>query len=362
MSNPLGYSERKIREDDVDYKYSVAVACGGTGGHIFPGLATARALLDRGHDVTLWLAGKHMEQSAVAGWDGASVTIPSEGAQRVIRSVFRSCSMMRHQKPEVVLAMGGFGSVGPCLAARLLGIPYVLHEANAVPGKAVRFLSRGAATVALHFEDAREKVHCQKIVYTGMPVRPEILSVARKYETEDFSLLVLGGSGGSHAINETVSAAVCKLSGRNLKVTHLTGSDDAPAVARRYADAEIHAEVRPFELDMAKLYAEADFVICRAGASTCAETAALDIPALFIPLPSAADDHQLANARSFAATGRMGFVRESDCSVTWLTCFLQHQIKQPKRPASRRDREAGTVEPAAEKLAGLVEACARKAN
>lgn len=344
----------------MGYKYSVAVACGGTGGHIFPGLATAQVLQGRGHNVTLWLAGKQVEQSAVTGWRDAIVTIPSEGVRGMIRSVKRSCSIMRSQKPDVVLAMGGFGSVGPCLAARLLGIPYFLHEANAVPGKAVRILSIGAFAVALHFEEARRRIHCRRVVLTGMPVRQEILSVVRRKEKAWFCLLVLGGSGGAHAVNEIVSATVCAMPRSDLRVIHLTGTDDEHFVCKRYADAGIRADVRPFEQNMASLYAEADFVICRAGASTCAEIAALNIPALLIPFTKATDDHQMANAQAFSVRDGIEFVGESDCSVEWLVDFLAVKITQRRRAVSSRSREAGSL--AAEKLADVVEDCARKSG
>lgn len=353
--------------DKVNRALSVVVACGGTGGHVFPGLATAQVLQERGHDVTTWLAGKSMEQSVIKGWSGAVVTIPTDnylrrrwglGVGSVLRTAFLCWAAMRRQKPNVILAMGGFGSVAPCLTARLLGIPYVLHEANAVPGRAVRFLSRSAAAVAIHFGGVREIIHCRKIVVTGMPIRPEILSAVRKKEEEGVCLLILGGSGGAHAINEIASKAVCKLSGSCLRVIHLTGINDEHFVAKRYADYAVCADVRPFEQNMADIYAKADFVICRAGASTCAEVVALDIPALLIPLPSALDDHQSANAQALEGIARVDVIQQQDCSVEWLEGYLRSKLNDCcSEPIVLDMRKPATN--AADNLAGLVEECAR---
>jgi UDP-N-acetylglucosamine--N-acetylmuramyl-(pentapeptide) pyrophosphoryl-undecaprenol N-acetylglucosamine transferase len=333
---------------------NIAVACGGTGGHIFPGLAIAAVLQSRGHDVTLWLAGKTIETIATSGWVGSVVTVQSGGVLRTIRAVFRCYAIMRRKKPDVVLAMGGFGSVAPCIAARLLEIPYVLHEANAVPGRAVRFLSRGATAVAVGFESVQNQIKCRRVVWTGIPVRSEILSIVRKRNGADFCILILGGSGGAHAINEVASLAICALPGQNLQVIHLTGPNDERFVAERYSSAGIHADVRAFSQNMAELYARTDFVICRAGASTCAELVALRIPALLIPLPWAADDHQTANARALEATGLVDVVPQADCSVAWLTEYLRAKVEGDM---SYNDISTHDL-CAAERLAALVEECA----
>jgi UDP-N-acetylglucosamine--N-acetylmuramyl-(pentapeptide) pyrophosphoryl-undecaprenol N-acetylglucosamine transferase len=266
---------------------------------------------------------------------------------------------MRRQKPDVVLAMGGFGSVGPCLAARLMRIPTVLHESNAIPGRAIRFLSKEAAAVAVGLECARAQIRCRTVVWTGIPVRQEILRVASQKEAPGFCLLVIGGSGGAHAINDIVSTAVCKLPQSDLRVIHLTGTNDEELVNRRYADAGVSADVRAFEQNIAALYAEADFVICRAGASTCAEIAAMNLPALMIPLPWAADNHQLANAKAFSDYGMMDFVRESECTIEWLADYLRAKIDRLglfKREHLKIKAAAGN---AAKHLAELVEKSAR---
>jgi UDP-N-acetylglucosamine--N-acetylmuramyl-(pentapeptide) pyrophosphoryl-undecaprenol N-acetylglucosamine transferase len=365
-------------------KLHIAVACGGTGGHIFPGLATARALRDRGHHVSLWLAGRNVEDTALQGWKGPVITIPSEGFQfgpfrsvltvlRLSRSVFRCWIGMLRHRPDVVLAMGSYASIGPCLAARLRGIPYVLHEANAVPGRAVRLLAKKACAIAICFDETRYHLRGLNAISTGMPLRPEL------WRTEDggrktacptkpwrsredgFNLLIMGGSAGAHAINEMVSKAVSSITNHELRVTHLTGSADESHIRRRYEEAGVDVDVYAFTQEIAPLYAAADLAICRAGASTCAELGVFGVPALLIPYPHAASDHQTANARALEKAGAADLVQQADMTVEWLAGYLLEQIETPARIEKMRERVvARNVSlDAAEKLAELVEQCAK---
>lgn len=355
-------------------KLHIAIACGGTGGHIFPGLATARVLRDRGHHVTLWLAGKGGEDNAVQGWGGRIVTIPSEGFQfgpfRSVLTIFRIAGavlrcwfiMLRHQ-PDVVLAMGSYASIGPCLAARLHGIPYILHEANAVPGRAVRLLACKARAIAICFEETRYHLKGMNAVSAGMPLRPEIQKPEDSGRNPaEFHLLVMGGSGGAHALNEMVSEAVCALKNSALRVTHLTGAADEKTVAERYRAAGINAEVYAFTHNMAALYAKASLAVCRSGASTCAELGVFGLPALLIPYPHAASDHQTANARALEKFGAADVIQQNDMTVEWLKDYLAAQIEDSSRLEKMRARSAARKVPlnAAEILAGVVEECARK--
>ncbi len=354
-------------------KLHIAVACGGTGGHIFPGLATARALRERGHHVTLWLSGKSVEQTALQGWKGPVVTIPSEGFQfGVFRSVLTAVrvgvavvrcwiAMLRH-RPDAVLAMGSYSSIGPCLAARLRGIPVVLHEANAVPGRAVRLLAKKAAVVAICFEETRYHLKGKNLVSTGMPLRGEfrLSNNESRMSKNGFNLLVMGGSAGAHAVNEMVSKALCSLFSQRqipkLQMIHLTGEADEASVRRRYKEAGIQADVRAFTSGMAPLYEAADLAICRSGASTCAELGIFGVPALLIPYPHAVSDHQTANAHALEKIGAADVVQESDCTVEWLADYIRTQmdtlarLEKMRTHALRKDSLH-----AAEKLAELVE-------
>ncbi len=354
-------------------KLHIAIACGGTGGHIFPGLATARVLRERGHHVTLWLAGKDGENTALQGWEGRIVTIPSEGFQfgafrsvltalRIARAVFSCWRIMLRHRPDIVIAMGSYASIGPCLAARLHAIPYVLHEANAVPGRAVRLLAKNARAIAICFEETRYHLKGMNAVSAGMPLRPEIKPSGLRPLSSEFRLLVMGGSLGAHAINEMVSEAVCALADSRVSVTHLTGPADEKSVADRYRAAGVNAEVHAFTHDMAPLYEKAALAVCRSGASTCAELGVFALPALLIPYPHAASDHQTANARALEKFGAADVVQQSAMTVEWLKGYLAEQIKDPSRLEKMRTRSAARNVPlnADAILAGVVEECARK--
>ena len=361
-------------------KLHIAIACGGTGGHIFPGLATARVLRDRGHHVTLWLAGDGIEDAAVKGWEGRIITIPSEGFQfgpfrsvltalRILRAVIRCRAILLRHRPDAVLGMGSYASIGPCLAARLLGIPFILHEANAVPGKAVRLLSRKAKAIAICFEETRYHLKGLNAVSTGMPLRPELQKTGDGGQrTADgvFCFLVMGGSGGAHAVNEMVSEALCRLASRGthsaFSVVHLSGPADEAAMAARYRAAGVNAEVHAFTHDMASLYERASLAVCRSGASTCAELGAFGVPSLLIPYPHAAADHQTANARALEKFGAADVIQQSDLTVEWLEEYLIAQMENPARIEKMRARSLARNVPlnAAEILAGVIEECARK--
>ena len=354
-------------------KLHIAIACGGTGGHIFPGLATARVLRERGHHVTLWLAGKGGEDTAVQGWEGRIVTIPSEGFQfgafrsvltavRITGAVLRCWFIMLRHRPDVVLAMGSYASIGPCLAARLHGIPYILHEANAVPGRAVRLLAPKACAIAICFEETRYHLKGMNAVSAGMPLRPEIQKPEVSAPKSGFNLLVMGGSLGAHAINEVVSEAVCALENPAVSVTHLTGPADEKKIADRYAAAGVNAEVHAFTHDMVSLYQKASLAICRSGASTCAELGVFSLPALLVPYPHAASDHQTANARALEKFGAADVIQQNDMTVEWLKGYLTAQIEDSSRLEKMSARSAARAVPlnAAAILAGVVEECGRK--
>jgi UDP-N-acetylglucosamine--N-acetylmuramyl-(pentapeptide) pyrophosphoryl-undecaprenol N-acetylglucosamine transferase len=357
-------------------KLHIAVACGGTGGHIYPGLATARALRDRGHHITLWLSGKNVEKTVMQGWKGPVITIPSEGFQfgplrsvltafRIVLAVIRCWIAMLRHRPDVVLAMGSYSSIGPCLAARLRGVPVVLHEANAVPGRAVKMLAGKAACIAVCFEETRYHLKGLNVVSTGMPLRPELQRSEVRDQNTGFHLLVMGGSGGARAINEVVSEAVCGLKTRNPElethITHLTGPADESHIRRRYEKAGVDAQVHAYTQEMAALYETADLAICRSGASTCAELGVFGLPALLVPYPHASSDHQTANARALEKTGAADVVQQSEMTVEWLADYIRAQMDDPVRLEKMRTRALRQdSQNAASKLADTVEQCAQK--
>lgn len=352
----------------------VAVACGGTGGHIFPGLATAETLRERGHEITLWMAGKDVEHDAVKGWPGRIITVNAKGfesislrsmgtAWNLLTAVRRCRKLMRDDLPDVMLAMGSYASVGPVGAARSLGVPFILHESNVVPGRAVSLLSRRAAAVAACFEETRYHLRRREIVITGMPLRRGIVAaaaVARRDHAADhvFTVLVMGGSRGAHAVNEIVSAGMVRAKERGLvfHVCHLTGQADESRVRQRYADGGVTADVRAFTHDMPALYEAADLAICRSGAATCAELSAFGVPALLIPFPHAARNHQMENARAMERARAADVVPEQDLGAGWLARYLAHHVANPSR--LRKMGEASLARCAcngADALADLIE-------
>lgn len=355
----------------------VAVACGGTGGHIFPGLATARELAGRGHRVTLWMAGKDVESEAVKGWGGDIVTVPARGLPsglsiasftngvKLLAAIAKVSGIMKKRRPDVLLAMGSYASVGPVGAAIRLGVPYVLHEANVVPGRAVKLFSRRAAAVAGCFEETRFYLRKRNLVLTGMPLRRELMESRPEPRTagEPLRLLVMGGSRGAHALNEWAPAALIALQakGERFKVTHLTGEQDYAKVTNLYRAARVEARVMPFTRDMGALYAATDFALCRAGAATCAELLYFGIPSLLVPYPHAIHDHQTHNARAMEKTGAADMVPEADITHDWLCSYLLQMMKRDEvreRMSKAARAQAGTDGAVA--LADLMESVARK--
>ena len=348
------------------------VACGGTGGHAFPGLAVAEELKSRGHDVTVWDSGRDIESSVMRNWHGPTF---STGARQlsvknvfsIIGSIIRCRREMRRAKPDVLLAMGSYSSLPPVLAARGLKVPVVLHEANTIPGRAVELLSRFAKKVATSFDVTAAHLPGCKTVRTGLPVRSEI-SQGRRFDfipADAFVVFVTGGSQGAHMVNCLASEALVMMKseiekrqgkGRTLYVIHQTGAKDEGAVMATYAHVALPARVHSFEREMANAFASADIVIARAGASTCFELAACGKPALLIPLPSAMRNHQHFNADAFAAKGAADEAIQSDITVKQICRYLLERYDHPEKLAAMAERMRALATPdAAAKVADMVE-------
>lgn len=291
----------------------------GTGGHVFPALAVAKELQQQGVKVS-WLATPAgMENRLLKNHDIPLYQIDIQGVRgngliRKMTAPFKilkaTLSAMRYMKSLNVDAVAGFGGyvAGPGgLAARLLGIPVIIHEQNAVAGFTNTQLARLAKTVCQAFPNTFPAG--SKIVTTGNPVRKEIAAILnpswryqqRAEANEPIRLLIVGGSLGAQALNERVPEAL-KMLDVPVKVYHQCGQNHADSTRARYQDAPAHldVEVQPFIEDMAQAYTNADLIICRAGALTVTEIATAGVAAVFVPLPSAVDDHQTANAKFLA--------------------------------------------------------------
>ena len=347
------------------------VACGGTGGHTFPGLAVARELRSRGHDVTVWVSGRAVESSVMAAWDGPTFSTRARPLHpkylfSLLLSRFRCGREMKRFKPHAILAMGSYSSLPPVLAAVARRVPVILHEANMVPGRAVGYLARYASTVAITFPETVEYLRGRETVVTGLPVRAEIVGQPRfgDMPADVFCVFVTGGSQGAHRVNELVSQALVflkqdvekKALARKFQVIHQTGVADEADVKARYAAAGIPARVQAFEREMGRAFATADLVISRAGASTCFELALVGKPAFFIPLPSALRNHQHFNALSFVKSGGADEGIQDSLTPRALANYIQHKMLHPEELAEKALAMRNAAVPdAAAKVADVVE-------
>lgn len=364
---------------ETDRKLNVVVACGGTGGHAFPGLAVAEKLRSRGHDVTVWESGRDIESSVMTAWNGKGF---STGARQlsvrnlfaIWRSIRRCRAELRQNRPDVMLAMGSYSSLPPVLAARAEGVPVVLHEANTIPGRAVDFLARYAKVIAISFEETARRLKGAKTVLTGLPVREDIVS-GKRFDfipKDDFVLFITGGSQGAHMVNCLVSEALAivknevakdpsSAGGRGLYVIHQTGAKDEIPILSEYTKLGISARVRAFERQMADAFASADLVIARAGASTCFELAACGKAALLIPLPTALRNHQHFNADAFAAKGAADEGIQDRLAPHQLARYIMEKMKNPARLQEMSSKMKSFATPrAADDVADLVERSARR--
>jgi UDP-N-acetylglucosamine--N-acetylmuramyl-(pentapeptide) pyrophosphoryl-undecaprenol N-acetylglucosamine transferase len=320
---------------------TIVVACGGTGGHVFPGLAVANELKRRGHTVEVWLSGRAIEAATHSGWDGDTF---STGARQLslktvpytIRAFFRCLGAIKRRRPDALLAMGSYSSLPPVLAAWLRRVPVVLHEANAAPGKAVDTLSRLAHTVATSFDETADWLPRRKVVKTGLPVR-ETLAGQPPFEdipNGAFTVLITGGSQGAHRVNELTAQALCLLKQDGTSdffVIHQTGAADEAMVREAYAKAGVPSRVSAFISEMGRAYASADLVIARAGASTCFELCLLGKPALLIPLPTAMRDHQRLNAAALVRTGGADAAIQSELTGRTIMRYILNKKNNPGR-------------------------------
>jgi len=283
---------------------------------------------------------------------------------RLARAVLQCRRSMRSFAPDVLLAMGSYASIGPVLAARWLNIPVVLHEANVIPGRAIHFLSRWAAAVAVGFEETRQHLAGRRLVVTGMPVRgtgrqttddgrrtteakeqyPAIINYKSEISNwgalapSVFTLLVMGGSRGAHRLNEIASGAIIRLhrEGRVLQTIHLAGKADEEAIRQAYRQAGVPHAVFGFLHEMARAYRQASLAICRSGASTCAELSCYGVPALLVPYPFAIHQHQAANADALAAAGSADICDEQILTVDWLAGYVAGLMRDSARLAHMR--------------------------
>lgn len=319
-------------------KRKVLIMAGGTGGHVFPALATADKLQQQGVDVE-WLgslkgiendlvpaAGIKLHRISVTGLRGKGRLSLLLAPFRVARAVGQALAVLQRVKPDAVLGMGGFASGPGGLAAWMTGVPVVVHEQNAVPGMTNRLLARLAKRVLCAFPQAFSGR--QGVAVLGNPVRGPILQLADPAERlvgreGPLRLLIVGGSLGALAINRIVPEALARLPvEQRPQVWHQTGRQHLDVTRAAYAEAGVEASVVPFIDRMDRAYEWADLVVCRAGALTVSEIEIAGLAAIFVPFPHAVDDHQTANARHLEQLGAARLVQQSELSPERLTELL----------------------------------------
>ncbi|BFT29465.1 undecaprenyldiphospho-muramoylpentapeptide beta-N-acetylglucosaminyltransferase [Alteromonas sp. D210916BOD_24] len=292
------------------------IMAGGTGGHVFPGLAVATSLRREGWDIHWLGTAERMEAQVVPKHDipihyipvkglrGKGLSARLSGAVALVKSLFSARRIIQRIQPDIVVGFGGYASGPGGIAAKSLGIPVIIHEQNAAAGMTNKLLSRVATKVLLGFNDAKEQFSAvaNNVHTVGNPVRDDILAVKPKSsigQSTHLNMLVVGGSLGAQILNETVPNTCSGLAGLNIR--HQCGKGNKRSVERAYQTAGADMDtvtVSDFIDDMAGAYEWADFIICRAGALTVSEVAAAGRAAIFVPLPHAVDDHQTKNAQS----------------------------------------------------------------
>ncbi|NIA09062.1 MAG: undecaprenyldiphospho-muramoylpentapeptide beta-N-acetylglucosaminyltransferase, partial [Nitrospiraceae bacterium] len=316
----------------------LVVAGGGTGGHVFPGIAVVEAMESCAPMEVLWIGtGRSVEKDALAGhrWDYRVLDvmpIKGTGLMGTIRSLsglplslVKAISWLRSFRPHVVFGVGGYVSGPVLLAARILGIPTALHEQNLIPGLTNRLGSRFVKQIFVSFKGTTRYFPKKKVILTGNPIRRSIIQSPGHQAGKFHHLLVLGGSQGAKCLNRLVGTAIQVLwqSDVPLKIRHQTGQLDLSYMKKFYGDADIPADVTPFISDMGESYSWADLVVCRAGAGTLAELTALGRPSILIPYPLATDGHQEANARELAEAGAAKCFREGEIGAMKLAGEIQ---------------------------------------
>jgi UDP-N-acetylglucosamine--N-acetylmuramyl-(pentapeptide) pyrophosphoryl-undecaprenol N-acetylglucosamine transferase len=357
----------------------IVIAAGGTGGHLFPAEALATELLARGHRVALMtdarsgalnspvFAGLEQVVLSGAGIAGRGTAKAGRAVMALMAGTAKARRMLARMDAAAVIGFGGYPSVAPVIGARLLGRrpSIVLHEQNAVLGRANRFLARHAEALALSFEATERVPETAQTVTTGNPVRPEIAALASlPYRPPGavLRLLVLGGSLGARVFSDIVPDALAPFAGR-ISVVQQCRPEDLDRVGDAYARNGVEAELSSFFPDIASRLAAAHLVVARAGASTVAELALAGRPSILVPLPGAIDDHQSANAAALAAAGGAVTIAQPDFSSAVLRdrigAFVADPLTLDHAAAAARTQARPD---AAARLADLVQALMRKSE
>jgi len=355
------------------------IAGGGTGGHLFPGVAVAEAFLkrDQRNRVLFIITGKPVEEQvlgmygferrviAVEGITGRGIVKGLKAALKIPLALMQSRTLLAAYDPQVVLGVGGYVAGPLVFAARLMGYPTAIAEQNALPGLTNRILGQVVDRIFLSLPDNKGYFPRHKTLLTGNPIRASLVAeaTARPQPGNEavFNLLVFGGSQGAHVINQTMMGALDYLEGvkKELAITHQTGVADYEEVKAHYEAKGFHADVRPFITNMGEAYACAHLIVCRAGATTIAEVTALGKAAIFIPFARAVQDHQRENARLLVESQAAEMILERELSPEVLarTILRYHQDRPALARMAKRAEALGNPHAADDLVDALYALC-----
>ena len=354
----------------------ILIACGGTGGHLFPGIAVAEALRARGHEVMLLISEKKVDAEASAKYAHLRFeTVPAVAKPptfspkmlpflwKLRTSIARCKSILRDFEADAVLGMGGFTSLPPVYAGHRLGLKTFIHDSNARPGRANVMTSRFCSQVFVGLEPAKAFFPNRETVLTGTPVRPEIITLPSREEAaklfgldpEKATILVTGGSQGARRLNELCAAAAMLLPA-DTQMLHVAGALDFERISEIARDRPGH-KVLGFCDQMPAAYAVSDLVITRSGASSLTEVAVAGHPSILVPYPYAADDHQTRNAEVFTSAGAAKLVQERDLDAEKLASFATSILQDlPTYKRMAKAAQALAVPDAADRVGAAIEA------
>jgi UDP-N-acetylglucosamine--N-acetylmuramyl-(pentapeptide) pyrophosphoryl-undecaprenol N-acetylglucosamine transferase len=354
----------------------ILIAGGGTGGHLFPGIAVAEEFLarDPGNEVlfvgtergiearVLPKAGYQLECIATTGMRGKNILSKVKGVLWLLPlSYVQSRRILRSFKPDLVLGVGGYASGPLVLAARMKSCKCFIHEQNALPGLTNRILAKVVKKVFISLEESRRHVPAGKLLLTGNPLRRQILEKLHGEKKPNgngngngkgFRLLVFGGSAGAHRINMAMIEALPELSAlrERITITHQTGENDLEEVREAYRMNNFSTEVVPFIDNMAEAYQKADLILCRAGATTIAEVTACGKACIFVPYPYATDDHQRKNAEALVDKGAGFMILDRELSGKRLAAMIEELERNPGVRTSAGKKAAAMARPDAAKM------------
>jgi UDP-N-acetylglucosamine--N-acetylmuramyl-(pentapeptide) pyrophosphoryl-undecaprenol N-acetylglucosamine transferase len=336
------------------------IAGGGTGGHLFPGIAIAEAFIERemGNEILFIGTERGIEAKVLAGGKFPLRTIkamPLKGRSLIgkVKAIWsipmamtEAYSILKNFQPQLVLGVGGYASGPTLMAASLLGMKRAIHEQNVIPGMTNRILKWFSQRIFVSFEETKKYFPDERTIVTGNPIRKEIfhpgveVEVIEKRKGDRFTLLIFGGSAGAHRINEAMMEALDHFQEMKsfLRVFHQTGREDVDWVLKGYQGKGFDAVVRPFFEDMATYYQLSDLVVCRSGASTVAELAICGKAAILIPYPHAAHNHQVINAQKLVDLGAARMIRDEELNGASLAQTIHHLYDHPEERTRMKEQ------------------------